>query len=105
MAGRLIGLVGTSSVGKSTTARQLQLLLPEPYLVVGLDHFFDMFPQDWAGHRRGPGPGFWQDVVTDADGKPRIITQYGAAGDRLLAGMRAAVVALLDAGNNAILDE
>jgi chloramphenicol 3-O phosphotransferase len=105
MTGRLIALVGTSGSGKSTTARRLQLLLSEPYLVVGLDHFFDMFPQDWAGHRRGPGPGFWQDVVTDPDGKPRIITHYGEAGRRLLAGMRASVVALLEAGNNVILDE
>jgi chloramphenicol 3-O phosphotransferase len=77
---QLVGLVGTSGVGKSATAERLQLLLREPYLLVGLDHFFDMFPQDWGGHRRGPGAGFWQDVVTDPDGKPRIVTQYGAAG-------------------------
>ena len=79
--------------------------MPDPYLVVGLDHFFDMFPQDWGGHRRGPGPGFWQDVVTDPDGKPRIVTQYGEAGQRLLEGMRAAVDALLSTGNRVILDE
>lgn len=36
---------------------------------------------------------------------PREVTDYGAAGERLLSGMRAAVVALLDAGNNVILDE
>lgn len=104
MPGRLIALVGTSSVGKSSTARKLQLLLPDPYLVVGLDHFYDMFPSDWGGHRRGPGPGFWQETVDD-DGKPRIVTHYGEAGVRLFAGMRAAVVALLDAGNDVILDE
>ncbi|MEU0317065.1 hypothetical protein [Nocardioides sp. NPDC006273] len=34
--GRLIALVGTSSVGKSSVARRLQELLPEPHLVVGL---------------------------------------------------------------------
>lgn len=105
MTGRLIALVGTSSVGKSTTARRLQSLLPKPFLVVGLDHFYDMFPQDWGGHQRGPGPGFWQDVLTDPDGRPRIVTHYGDAGRRLLEGMRAAVVALLDAGNDVILDE
>ncbi|MFK4085373.1 AAA family ATPase [Kribbella sp. NPDC020789] len=103
--GRLIGVVGTSGVGKSSTARRLQLVLEEPYLVVGLDHFYDMFPQDWGGHRRGPGAGFWQETVTDPDGRPRIVTQYGEAGRRMFAGMRAAVVALLDAGNDVILDE
>lgn len=105
MTGRLIVLVGTSSVGKSSTARRLQHVLTEPYLVVGLDHFFDMFPQDWGGHGRGPGPGFWSEVVTDPDDRPRIVTHYGDAGRRLLSGMRAAVVALLRTGNNVILDE
>lgn len=40
---RLIVLIGTSSAGKSSTAKQLQLLLPKPYLLVGLaeaDGFF-----------------------------------------------------------------
>ncbi|MET7281121.1 AAA family ATPase [Kribbella sp. NPDC005582] len=103
--GRLIALVGTSSAGKSSTAKQLQLVLPEPYLLVGLDHFYDMFPSDWGGHRRGPGPGFWQETVTDPDGKPRIVTHYGEAGRRMFEGMRASVLALLDTGNHVILDE
>ncbi|TDD59444.1 hypothetical protein E1263_14745 [Kribbella antibiotica] len=104
-SGRIIVLIGTSSAGKSSTARQLQLGLPEPYLLVALDHFYDMFPQDWLGHRRGPGPGFWQETLTDPDGKPRIVTQYGDAGRRMFAGMRASVLALLETGNNVVLDE
>ncbi|WP_427895148.1 phosphotransferase-like protein [Kribbella sp. GL6] len=64
-----------------------------------------MFPQEWSGHSRGPGPGFWQESLSDPDGKPRIVTHYGEAGVRMFAGMRAAVVALLDTGNNIILDE
>jgi chloramphenicol 3-O phosphotransferase len=105
MSGRLIALIGTSSVGKTTVSEQLQPLLPEPHLVVGIDLFLNMFPHHWAGHPRGPGPGMWYDDTVDADGRPRARIRYGSAGQRLLAGMRAAVRAMLDCGNHVILDE
>lgn len=105
MVGRVIALAGTSSVGKSSVAARLQEILPEPHLVVGIDHFFSMFPQHWEDHPRGPGPGFWYEESTDPDGSPRSRIRYGAAGERLLAGMRASVRAMLDCGNNVILDE
>lgn len=98
-------LVGASSVGKTAVARELQLALHEPYLHVGIDHFFSMFPYEWLDHPRGPGPGFWVDTSLDADGHPLAEIHYGEAGERLLAGMRAAVNALLAAGNDVILDE
>lgn len=105
VAGRMIALVGTSSVGKTTAAEHLQVLLPEPHLVVGIDHFLNLFPQHWAGQPPGPGPGMWYEDATDPDGRPRARIRYGAAGGRLLAGMRAAVRAVLDAGNDVVLDE
>lgn len=105
MRGELIALVGTSSVGKTSVAEQLQTLLPEPHLVVGIDHFLNMFPQHWAGQPRGPGPGMWYEDTVDPDGSPRARIRYGSAGERLLAGMRASVRALLDRGNRVILDE
>ncbi|RCK70196.1 chloramphenicol phosphotransferase [Desertihabitans brevis] len=105
MTGHLIALVGTSSVGKTSAAAALQPLLPEPHLVVGIDLFLNAFPHHWAGHPRGPGPGMWYDDRTDADGRPVARIHYGEAGVRLLAGMRLAVRALLDAGNHVVLDE
>ena len=105
MGGHAIVLVGVSSVGKTSVAEQLQLALREPYLHVGIDHFFSMFPYEWRDHPRQPGPGFWVDHTSDPDGSPRAKINYGAAGERLLTGMRAAVNALLEAGNNVILDE
>lgn len=105
MTGKAIVLVGVSSVGKTTVAEELQRMLREPYLHVGLDHFFSMFPYEWRDHPRGPGPGFWVEQTQDADGSPRARIRYGDAGARLLAGMRAAVNALLATGNNVILDE
>jgi chloramphenicol 3-O phosphotransferase len=105
VTGSAIVLVGVSSVGKTSVSEQLQLVLPEPYLHVGLDHFFSMFPYEWRHHPRRPGPGFWVEETLDADGSPRTRIYYGEAGARLLTGMRAAVNALLAAGNNVILDE
>lgn len=103
--GELIALAGTSSVGRTSAAEQLQLLSSEPHLVVGIDLFLNMFPHHWAGHPRGPGPGMWYTDTIDADGRPRSRIRYDSAGARLLAGMRAAVRAMLDRGNHIILDE
>ncbi len=103
--GDAIILVGPSSVGKTSVSNQLQLGLGEPYLHVGVDHFFSMFPYTWRDHPRQPGPGFWVDQSVDADGSPRVRIRYGEAGFTLLAGMRAAVNALLATGNNVIIDE
>lgn len=105
MSGRLIAIVGTSSIGKSSASARLQELLPDPYLTVGVDHFLNMFPQQWAGQPRGPGTGMWYEDSTDPDGAPRARIRYGHAGSRLLAGMQASVCAMLDCGNNIILDE
>ena len=105
MTGRAIVLVGVSSVGKTSVSGHLQLALVEPYLHVGIDHFFSMFPYEWRDHPRQPGPGFWVDRESDADGSPRTRIYYGEAGARLLTGMRSAVNALLATGNNVILDE
>lgn len=105
MSGNAIVLVGVSSVGKTSVAEQLQRALSEPYLHVGIDHFFSMFPYEWLDHPRRPGPGFWVEKGADLDGSPRARIRYGADGAKLFVGMRAAVNALLAAGNNVILDE
>jgi chloramphenicol 3-O phosphotransferase len=105
MSAHAIVLVGASSVGKTSASEYLQLAMRDPYLHVGIDHFFSMFPYEWRDHPRQPGPGFWVDYGSDVDGSPRAQIKYGEAGERLLRGMRAAVNALLQAGNNVILDE
>ena len=105
MTGKAIILVGVSSVGKTSVSQQLQSKLREPYLHVGVDHFFSMFPYEWRDHPRRPGPGFWVEETVDPDGAPRARIRYGEAGATLLTGMRAAVNALVATGNNVILDE
>ncbi|MCK9794624.1 hypothetical protein M1843_12790 [Isoptericola sp. 4D.3] len=84
-------------------AGELQGRLAGPHLAVGLDHFFSMFPSRWTGNPGGSG--FWYEDTVDTDGRPRAQIRYGDAGRRLLDGQRAAVRALLDTGNDIVLDE
>jgi chloramphenicol 3-O phosphotransferase len=101
--GRVIFLLGTSSVGKTSTVEALQDLLTEPYLEFGLDVAFGMVPARW-GSAGGPASGgFWYEQVTDAP--PTSVIRYGPVGARVLAGTRSAVEGLLEAGNIVLIDE
>lgn len=55
MAVRIIILNGGSSSGKSTLARCLQSLLPDPWLTFGVDDFVDALPPEWWGSSAGIG--------------------------------------------------
>ena len=55
MVNKIIVLNGTSSSGKTTLARQLQLMLPDVYLLCSLDAFWDMTPNNCpAGSKNFP---------------------------------------------------
>ncbi|KNB53129.1 phosphotransferase-like protein [Streptomyces caatingaensis] len=103
--GQAILLVGTSGAGKSATAAELQKILPEPFLVLGLDTFFGTLPFRWTSEGERSAEGFSYVRTTDPGGRARLRIGYGPVGARLLAGMRQAVVALLREGNNVIVDE
>ncbi|MER6841650.1 phosphotransferase-like protein [Streptomyces platensis] len=104
--GRAIVLAGTSGAGKSSTAEELQKILPDPFLVLGLDTFFGMLPHRWTSEGTAHAEGFSYIRDTDPqDGRPRLRIGYGTVGANLLAGMRQAVEALLREGNNVIIDE
>ncbi|MEU8783911.1 AAA family ATPase [Streptomyces sp. NPDC048637] len=104
--GRAIVLVGTSGAGKSSTAEELQKILSDPFLVLGLDTFFGMLPHRWTSEGTEHAEGFSYLRDTDPqDSCPRLRIGYGAVGAQLLAGMRQAVQALLREGNNVIIDE
>ena len=103
--GRAIVLTGTSGAGKSSMAAELQNILPEPFLALGLDTFFGAMPYRWTSAGESSGEGFSYVRDTDPQGHPRLRIDYGPVGARLLAGMRGAVAALLSEGNNVIVDE
>lgn len=103
--GQAIVLTGTSGAGKSSTTTELQKVLPEPFLALGLDTFFGTLPYRWTSEGESSAEGFSYIRDTDHEGRPRLRIEYGPVGARLLAGMRRAVASLLSEGNNVIVDE
>ncbi|MEM7239724.1 MAG: AAA family ATPase [Pseudomonadota bacterium] len=96
----VILLNGPGSVGKSSLARALQGLASTTFLHVQMDAFLAMLPAALQDHPDGvafesAAPG----------GHPEVHARTGPAGDRVLAGMRAAVGAMAEAGNNLIVDD
>jgi chloramphenicol 3-O phosphotransferase len=104
MTATILLLVGTSSAGKSTLAKELQAILPDHYLLLGLDDVFRMVAPRWGGGLGGPlsAQGF---RYNHSVGKPSVTIRYGAVGRAVLDGMHQAVAAFAQAGTNVIVDD
>lgn len=99
-APQIIILNGSSSAGKSSTAKALQKMADGYFLHVAFDAFLEMFPQRLWNHP--DGISFQRDDGSDG----RLIdVQLGRTALRALAGMRSAVGALAKQGNNLIVDD
>ncbi|MCA0433654.1 MAG: chloramphenicol phosphotransferase [Proteobacteria bacterium] len=101
MAGsRIILLNGVGSVGKTSTARALQEIASLPLLHVQMDTFLDMLPERLQEH----ADGFSYEALSVSGTTETSITA-GPVGVKLLRGMRRAIAAMADAGNNLIVDD
>jgi chloramphenicol 3-O phosphotransferase len=95
--GRVVLLHGTSSSGKTTVARAIQALSDEPWLRLGIDVFWSAIDERWMEHGPKAAEGFsWREDGT-------IVP--GAFGQRLAAGMRAAIAACARRGNDILVDD
>ncbi|MCB1692500.1 MAG: AAA family ATPase [Pseudomonadales bacterium] len=106
--GRIIFLNGTSSAGKTTLAHALQERLPEPWLHVALDQFRDGLPARFRGLNSPVGTTGERglNVVPVTEGERRHTEiRFGETGERMLRGMRRAIAALVEEGNNVIIDD
>lgn len=101
-SGHIIVLNGTSSAGKSTLAKALQTLLPDPYLHVGIDTMVFALPKRYLN------PPLWQEVFRytwPPDGSTDgLAIDAGPLGHQLISGLHHAVAALAQTGNNVIVD-
>lgn len=97
---KAIVLNGIGSVGKSSTARALQKMAATPLLHVRGDAFLDMIaPQMW----NHPDGIIFQQLDTSEG--PAVEIAMGRGLERLIEGMRASVAALLETGNDCIVDD
>ncbi len=100
MPATVVFLNGVGGVGKGSIARALQKITVEPFLHVEMDAFLAMLPEVYQNHPDGLS------YETSMDGgKPSVSIGTGAVAERALTGMRQAVAALAEAGNNLIVDE
>jgi chloramphenicol 3-O phosphotransferase len=97
---RIVILNGVGSVGKSSIARALQAIADDFYLHVPMDAFVEMLP---ASSFETPEGLVFQHL--DDDGKPSIAIETGPLAARAFRGMRHAVAAMADQGNNMIVDD
>ncbi len=105
LTGRIIFLNGTSSAGKTTLAHALQETLGEPWLHVALDQFRDGLPARFRGLNAPEGTeGDLGLNVVPVNGEFTEV-RFGDYGQQMLRGMRRAIVAMVNAGNNVIIDD
>ena len=97
---QIIILNGIGSVGKSSTAKALQAITSKPFLHVAMDAFLDMLPENMLAH-----PDGLMFEVSQDGGKPIIAIRSGPVLERAMRGMRHAVAAMAEQGNNLIVDE
>ena len=106
--GRVILLNGASSAGKTTLARALQRVWPEPLQHIALDQFRDGMAGRYRGMNAAPGdPGALglNVVPVRTPCGPGTALHFGAVGVRALRAMRRAAAAFAAAGVDVVLDD
>lgn len=108
MSGHIILINGTSSAGKTTLAKAIQRLASATYQIITLDQFRDGMPDRFRGlnsPKNSPGSRGLNVEGMSTNGAMRTKIVFGDIGQRVLQGMRRAVVAVADLDINVIVDD
>lgn len=104
--GRVIGLNGTTSAGKSTLAAALQAQLGaagECWIILGIDDFLGKLPLPWLGYVEVGAHA--DEGLTFVRPGATVGFRAGPVGSALLRGYRRSVAAVVHAGVNVVIDE
>ena len=105
---QVIFLNGTSSAGKTTLAKHLQMALPDCWQHMALDQYRDGLPDKYRG-LNAPSDTLGAlglnvvPVTNDEAAYTQVV--FGEAGLNMLKGMRRAMRSMVDAGVNIIIDD
>ena len=102
-SGRIILVNGTSSSGKTTLVRELQAVLPDLWLEMGIDRFAHSLPGRVAGEPVWPQLFRYVPIGDGSDG--RFTIQTTPLGRRFISALHATVAGLAELGFNVIVDQ
>jgi chloramphenicol 3-O phosphotransferase len=100
----IILLNGCSSSGKTTIAKAIQHLSDEPWLLVGIDTFFQMMPSKYVGFGEKANEGYHFIPGKDEEG-PLMGIESGSFGNAVTRSIPKVAQSLAKDGHNLILDE
>lgn len=100
----IIFLNGCSSSGKTTIAKAIQHLSDKPWLLIGIDSFFQMMPSKYVGFGEKAQEGYRFVLEQDSQG-PIMHIESGPVGKTVTNSIPKVVRTLADDGHNIIIDE
>lgn len=121
--GHVVVINGTSSAGKTTTARAFQQVMETPYIHTGSEHFLARVPAQFFTVWEGLDPppvdyfclvyqGAAPRMVAELDGGETVFglgdfagVRLGRGGIKLLAGIYRSIAALVASGVDVVVDE
>ena len=108
MLGNVILLNGCSSAGKTTLAKEIQSISPEPYHYIALDQFRDGLPPSLRGLNSlntDPGSRGLNVVPVIKNGRRLTKVEFGDFGRLVLSKMRRMVAQLAKEGCSVVVDD
>ena len=103
---QIIYLNGPTSVGKTSVAKELQTLLEEPYLLIGIDTIIDLMPSKFNNWKGGiASKGFYWKEKIDPTGHPIQVIQNGPFAKKLVQTYIAITETIAKSGHNLIIDD